>query len=66
MLKSLLKSSRDRRSIDQLLTDLQNNRVALLLGAGVDTAMSDSLSWNKLVGQFFSAAAAPEKSLLSS
>ena len=66
MLKSLLKSSRDRRSVEQLLADLQNNRVALLLGAGVDAAMSDSLSWNKLVGQLFSAAAAPEKSLLSS
>lgn len=65
-LKSLLRSSRDRRSIEQLLRDLHEGRVALLLGAGVDLAMSNSLSWNALVGHFFPAGAAPKRDLLSS
>ena len=66
MLTSFLKSSRDRRSVEQLLGDLRDKRVALLLGAGIDLAMSDLVSWTTLVGQLFSTAAAPTKGLLSS
>jgi hypothetical protein len=63
---SMLKSSRDRRCAEHLIEELSQYRVALLVGAGADLALSNGLRWSDLVGSLFPPQEVPSSALLSS
>ena len=65
-ISQLVSSSRDRRSLEGLINDIHEGRVALLVGAGADIALSNSSSWNTLLTQLFPAEDPPKDDLVKS